>query len=273
MRILVFTGGLGNQIFEYAFYLHLKKYFPKDKIYGHYGKKLQEHYGMELNKWFDVELPKEKWWVLPVVGMFYFYKQIFPKSKHLDLHQRQWINKNAIVYFPFKFCNKYFPNDRSWIKWKIIEESLSTANKELLNKIRSNESCFLHVRRGDYLSPTFKTLFEGCCSINYYISALSFINQKKSNILFICFSDDMDWVKKNLPIGENAIYVDWNTGEDSPIDMFLMSQCKNGIMANSTFSYWGAYLGEKKGIVTYPSRWWNSKEGNPEIFFNEWIGF
>ena len=103
MKILVFTGGLGNQIFEYAFYLHLKKYFPKDKIYGHYGKKLQEHYGLELNKWFDVELPKEKWWVLPVVGMFYFYKQIFPKSKLLDLHQRQWINKKAIVYFPFKF--------------------------------------------------------------------------------------------------------------------------------------------------------------------------
>lgn len=272
MRILVFTGGLGNQIFEYAFYLHLRKCFPNDKIYGHYGKKLQEHYGLEINRWFDIELPKEEWWVLPVVGLFYFYKQIFPKSQLLDLHQRQWINKNAIVYFPFKFCNRYFPHGNSWIKWKIKEENLSLANKELLKKIRSNESCFLHVRRGDYLSPTFKSLFEGCCTISYYKSALSLLNKEKSNVLFICFSDDMDWVKQNLPIEDNAIFVDWNTGEDSPIDMYLMSQCKNGIMANSTFSYWGAYLGEKKEIVTYPSKWWNSKDGNPEIFFDEWAG-
>ena len=61
MRILVFTGGLGNQMFEYAFYKHLKSCFPKESFYEHYGVKLKEHYGLEINKWFDVTLPPEKW--------------------------------------------------------------------------------------------------------------------------------------------------------------------------------------------------------------------
>ena len=59
MRILVFTGGLGNQMFEYAFYKHLESCFPKEKIYGHYGVKLKEHYGLEVNKWFEISLPPD----------------------------------------------------------------------------------------------------------------------------------------------------------------------------------------------------------------------
>ena len=89
---------------------------------------------------------------------------------------------------------------------------------------------------------------------------------------FICFSDDLEWIRKNLPMEENTIYVDWNTGTDSPLDMYLMSQCDNGIIANSSFSYWGAYLGKKKNSVIYPQKWWNMDGGNPDIFMDEWFG-
>lgn len=272
MRILVFTGGLGNQMFEYAFYKHLKSCFPKESFYGHYGVKLKEHYGLEINKWFDVTLPPEKWWTLPVVGLFYLYKKLVPNSKWLDLFQREWKHKDAKVFFPFKFTKQYFPKENGWLKWKVDEVSLCEKNKKLLQVIHDEETCFVHVRRGDYLASNFKSIFEGCCTLDYYKRALEYMNKNNPKVRFICFSDDLEWMRKNLPMDDSAIYVDWNTGTDSPLDMYLMSQCDNGIIANSSFSYWGAYLGEKKTTVIYPQKWWNMEGGNPNIFMDEWLG-
>lgn len=270
MRILVFTGGLGNQIFEYAFCCHLKSCFPKERLYGHYGKKISEHYGLELDRWFDVDLPPEKWWTLPVVGLFYIYKQMVPQSKWLDLNRREWKHRDAKVFFPFKFCKRYFPEGNDWLRWKVDEDSLSDKNKETLRVIRSNNTCFVHVRRGDYLAPNYKAVFEGCCTLDYYKRALAFMQDKEPDVKYICFSDDIKWMRENLPLGDNALFVDWNTGADSPLDMYLMSQCDNAIIANSTFSYWGAYLGKKKATVIYPEKWWNVAGGSPDLFLDDW---
>lgn len=272
MRILVFTGGLGNQIFEYAFYRYLKSCFPNERFYGHYGVKLKEHYGLEINKWFDVTLPPEKWWTLPVVALFYFYKQLVPHSKWLDLNQMEWLHRDAKVLFPFKFNKRYFLSGNKWLIWKVNEAELTDPNRELLQKIHNRKTCFVHVRRGDYLAPNYKRTFEGCCTLDYYERALTYVSEKYPDITFVCFSDDMEWMRKNLPMAKSTIYVDWNTGKDSPLDMFLMSQCDNGIIANSSFSYWGAFLGKKKETVIYPQKWWNSTEGNPNLFWDDWIG-
>ena len=271
MRILVFTGGLGNQMFEYAFYLHLKSCFPNDRFYGHYGKKLKEHYGLEVNRWFETELPPEKWWTLPVVGLFYLYKKLVPNSKWLDLHQREWKHHEAKVFFPFKFSKQYFPKGNEWMKWKVDENNLADKNKELLSKIRSNHTCFVHVRRGDYLASNYKSIFEGCCTLDYYKRALAYMREKYPEIMFVCFSDDMAWLRDNLQLGVNSIFIDWNKGKDSPLDMYMMSQCDNAIIANSSFSYWGAFLGKKKETTIYPQKWWNSQDGNPDLFWNGWI--
>ena len=272
MRILVYTGGLGNQIFEYAFTQYLRKQFPGENIYGNYGSKTKEHYGLELDKWFNVDLPPERWWVLPVIGLFYLYKQLFPKSKLLDLNQFDWINHEAIVFFPFKFNKEYIPKNRKWLTWKIEESKLNDDNKKALETIRTSNSCFIHVRRGDYLSPQYKDLFEGCCTIEYYEKAIAYVKKHTSDVRFICFSDDMEWVKKNLHLDDNTLFVNWNIGANSPLDMYLMSQCKNGIIANSTFSYWGGQLGNNKETIIYPLKWWNSDKGNPNIFPYNWIG-
>ena len=82
----------------------------------------------------------------------------------------------------------------------------------------------------------------------------------------------MDWVKKNLKLPEVVSFINWNTYTESPIDMFLMSQCKYAIIANSTFSYWGAYLGVKKCMVFYPKKW-NNGVATPEIFEKDWIHY
>ena len=274
MRIAVFLGGLGNQIFEYAFIkTFIKKTFPQEKIYGVYNKKkLSEHYGLEINRWFDVELPKSQWWVNILTAILYLYKKFRPNTSLLDLNQRDCLHPNAILYYPSKFNIKYIPEDPDWIKWKVEDNKLSEKNRFILQKIKDSYSVFVHVRRGDYLSPAYKELFEGCCSIDYYKKAIQEVRKEHPNVSFFCFSDDIPWAKENLPLSD-ANFIDWNTGNDSPLDMYLMSFCKGAIIANSTFSYWGAKLSQKKEFVYYPARWINSPEGSFDIFPKDWIAF
>lgn len=111
-------------------------------------------------------------------------------------------------------------------------------NLTLSKEIVSCESVSVHVRRGDYLkSPNYVALGE----TNYYQRAVKMLKKKKTNAKFYVFSDDIQWCIENLDISD-AIYVDWNQGGQSFRDMQLMSLCKNNIIANSSFSWWGAWL-------------------------------
>lgn len=275
MKILVFMGGLGNQIFEYAFLeTYVRRKFPKHKIYGVYNKKkLSEHYGLEINKWFNVNMPPRSWWVDILTALLYVYKKINPQTTMLDLNQNNCINKNALLFYPNKFNKCFVPNTSDWLRWKINEQNLSFINKKTLEDIRSSYSVFIHVRRGDYLSPQYKSIFEGCCTLDYYKQAIAHACSVNSNLKFFCFSDDIQWAKQNLILNEDSVYIDWNVGADSPLDMFLMSQCKAAIIANSTFSYWGARLGSSKEFVCYPKRWMNIPNMIQDIIPNDWLGF
>lgn len=273
MKILYFSGGLGNQIFEYAFCLYLKERFPEESLYGIYdSNKLGEHYGLEIDKWFDVQLPPDSKKAVIVTALLYFLKRSVGWQKWLDLSRRKCENLDAMCFNAFKLTNMYFcEKDNSWIRFIVTRNDLSDKNKTVLDKIESSNSFFVHVRRGDYLSPTFRDRFAGCCPLSYYKSAISDVLKTEKEPRFFCFSDDLKWMKENLDL-PNAEYIDWNTGTDSPIDMYLMSHCKGAIMANSTFSYWGAYIGRKKKVY-YPEKWINAEEGNPNIFFEEWKKF
>ena len=152
------------------------------------------------------------------------------------------------------------------------ENTLSEGNKATWKASRSSNSVFVHVRRGDYLSPTFKDMFEGCCALTYYAQAIDYAKKQMPDLKFYCFSDDIQWAKDNLPL-DDATFIDWNHGTDSPLDMYLMSQCKAAIIANSTFSYWGARLGQKKQFVCHPLKWINKPEGNFDIIPDGWVGF
>ena len=84
-------------------------------------------------------------------------------------------------------------------------------------------------------------IFGNICTDEYYKMAIQAVCQTTDNSLFVFFSNDPDYVKKHYKL-ENMLVVDWNTGDDSFIDMYLMSNCKSMILANSTFSYWAAML-------------------------------
>lgn len=249
--------------------MYLKNKKQNRKICGYYPHKmLNEHYGLEIKKWFNVELPKQPCWITLVLLYYYVLKKIFNINK-VDQNMRICEDEKKPIIYSFKQNLKYY--DSSWnIVFNIIPSTLSSRNLSVLQQIQNSNSVFVHIRRGDYLSEKYKNKYEGTCTKEYYKKAIDLITEKMQKVRFFCFSDDIEWVKSNLKI--HAVYIDWNKGTDSPIDMFLMSNCKGGIIANSTFSYWAAMLAKDINIVTYPQKWENSNLGAPDIFPNNWIG-
>ena len=131
------------------------------------------------------------------------------------------------------------------------------------------DSVSLHIRRGDYLLPENRELFGGICTLDYYRRAIDYILDKVKNPFFFIFSNDIVWVKENMNIS-NSLFITWNSGKDSWQDMFLMSKCKHNIIANSTFSWWGAWLNKNpQKIVISPSRFFNVSN-NSDIVPDTW---
>lgn len=270
MKILIFSGGLGNQLFCYSFFKYLKKKYANERIYGYYPRKmLNEHYGLEINKWFDVDIPHSSFFSKFILGYYYILHKVLHKNC-IDLDMRQCRDEKKRVIMAFKQNRKYYRADYN-LSFSVNEEELSDENKKYLNLIRETNSVFIHVRKGDYLSEKYKAKYYGTCSGEYYEEAVNYIKNNVENPHFFCFTDTIDWVKKNLKL--DADFVSCNDGENSPLDMFLMSNCKYAIIANSTFSYWGALLGQRKEIIIYPLKWENSIQGRPDIIPENWIGF
>ena len=134
-------------------------------------------------------------------------------------------------------------------------------NKELVNSINSKNSVSIHIRRGDYLSSgTIDT--HGICNKDYYFNALSHlknIGELNDDTCFYIFSDDIPWCRENLSFGEKMIFMD-SFQEQPEMDIYLMSKCKSNIIANSSFSWWGAWLNESKNkTVIAPIQWFSSE--------------
>lgn len=134
------------------------------------------------------------------------------------------------------------------------------ANKELSDKMSATNSVSIHVRRGDYLSATYSDKFLSL-GAEYYKKAVEIIKEKITDPRFFIFSDDADFVKKEFTWLENATIVTNNTGKDSYKDMQLMSLCKHNIIANSTFSQWGALLNvNDEHLTIYPATYMKDED-------------
>jgi hypothetical protein len=269
MKIIAFTGGLGNQLFQFAFYEYIMKQYPKEKIYGYYNKKLlSDHNGLEIQKVFDIKLPKSNYFVDLIVLILRIISKVF-KRCNLIAYSDTDIG-NAIYLFGGWFDKKYYAPFDSKLKFRDL--NIDKYNLSVLENISKTYSVAIHIRRGDYCTPQYIEILGNVCNIDYYNKGISFFCNQSGNVVFFIFSDDMQWVKKNLCI-PNAVYVTQNNGKNSYFDMFLMSKCKGLIIANSTFSYWAAVLNENKPTVIYPNKWILRNGKSPKIFDKKWIGY
>ncbi len=282
MKFITVTGGLGNQMFGYAFCLNIRTKKKKSSLFMTHKKdsKAYGHQGYELEKIFSIK-PFEETFSKLSYYLLYSYNQIiriFPNNFKPFLFKIIGIHTITVpenfIYYPdvFNFNHNHELFKGTWQSELYFEEAKDevrknfTFNESLLSintitekkQIRKQNAISIHIRRDDYLSSKYVSGFMGICTKEYYLKAIEYVEKNIESPVFYIFTDDKKWVNENFKI-ENAVYVNFNSGKDSWQDMYLMSQCKHNIIANSSFSWWGAWLNSNpEKIVIAPKKWWNN---------------
>ena len=270
MKIVFFQGGLGNQLFEYTYYKYLTKKFPKAKIFGYYPSKwLKDHNGLEIQKWFEVVLPKT---TLSSRVIAFVVRHLNMLSRHLHLphilSNPNWeCDDNALFQEGFWQDKVFFEKVGPPV---LREFFLDDYNNAILKDIKESDSVCVHVRGGDYLTPSNQEVFGNICTEDYYNQAIDIIHKAVKNPVFFIFTNDFKQAKRMFASDDNIRIVDGNSAERSFYDMFLMSKCKHMVLANSSFSCWAAYLNEQVKTVVAPSRWSNLPPF-PRVNLDRWI--
>ena len=275
MKVIWFNGNFGNQIFYCAYKDYLQEKFPKEKIYAYIDAKCPP---VKVEERSNLKLPKRSAWVnvvsflvFKVIGVF--FRRIPLKYVPKWYCGRGVLNDNATFIGHSMQENYYYANkDSQWLN--IGKNSgLSADYLNFESKIGSCDAICVHVRRGDYVKQG--SHYEDLSVTDYYDKAIELAKSRYPKGKLFFFSDDLEYVKGHFK-NENACFVNCNKGSDGFLDMKLMSLAKVNIMANSTFSYWGAYMGHENKLVIYPKRWFTEASGRkaPDIMLEKdnWIG-
>lgn len=295
-KIVKIMGGLGNQMFQYAFAYALSKKFDAELSLdlGWFEKvKTKEDIttrGFEINAFnisYDVATEEDLKWAHPQthrskIKRFlwkYFKIREFKPDGNILIQTDSYNYDSELFSYPdYLYYEGYFQNEKYFkherqdlLKYFSLKEPLDEKNQSVLDVIKSVNSISLHIRRGDYVSLESASKFHGTCSLEYYADAIKYIAKKSKNPHFFLFSDDIAWVVENLKIEYPYTVVDFNDGKGH-LDMELMKNCKHNIVANSSFSWWGAWLNQNsEKIVIAPKKWTNKKTNSSRIIPNEWV--
>jgi hypothetical protein len=220
-----------------------------------------------------------KWWgilrLLPGRLLPYYLRReiVEPEANHFRFDPKVYSRsvRGAVSVRGFWQTEKYFSDIGDVIRRElVVHRQLSGKNLETANAIRDRMSVCVHVRHGDNAGPIAEKL--GVLPAAYYAQAMGKLNQELPEACFFVFSDDIAWARQLLPAGPRTIYVEHNRGALSHEDLRLMSLGKHHVVANSTFGWWGAWLGKKEGQIVYaPSRYYqNIDRPNPDLYPPEW---
>ena len=282
--IIRMSGGLGNQMFQYAF-----------------ARMLQEKYGGDL--FFDLNfylLHNERSFVLNQYAVQYTalknyigynklrkYVQRLPIiSAVLGIHKEKseyQIDTNIYKY-RYQYYTGYWQNVQYFRDYKeMLKKELTYIGeitfeqRQLVDKIANEESVAVHVRRGDYRTEKYiKVYYQQ--EEKYYRDAIKYIQERNDTkeIKIYFFSDDIEWCRKSFGDIGNVEFIDEHVSGSPHIDIMFMRQCKYIIMANSTFSWWAAWLSDRvDSVVIAPGDWFYNKKKNDKLLAAliepEWI--
>jgi hypothetical protein len=182
------------------------------------------------------------------------------------------LKKKNNVYLDGYFQSYKYPDSirKTLLDDFVLKNGYSQDAQKTKNDIElSGESVAVHVRRGDYSSSCKN--WNGLCDIKYYQQGLDQIKKKYSSVKLFIFSDDIAWARENLKFDSPMVFVSRPTLSNAE-ELLLMSLCKHQIIANSTFSWWGAWLNQNpQKIVVAPSRWLLvSNIDTSELLPSEW---
>lgn len=257
-KIVKLQGGLGNQLFQYAYGRSLeisgkKVAFDISFFQGNKAKKDTAR-AFKLNC-FNIRSQA------PFLHRKLFFKAVLNKIKRrLGLRVEEFYQDE-----------KYFQSIEAVIRAEFtLKIPLSPAANAVLDEIKNSSAVSLHIRRGDYITDKKTQAYHGNCSPDYYQKAIAQMAEKIAQPVFFIFSDDLPWCRKNLRLNYPSVFVA-NTSDCE--DLILMSRCQHHIIANSTFSWWGAWLNDHPAkIVIAPRKWRpDSPFDGSDILLESWI--
>ncbi len=283
-------GGLGNQMFQYAagraVSLRQRNMLRIDiSDFDHYGL----HNGFELFKVFlcgaEIATADD---VRNILGWraSAMARRILLRPKLARLHGPRlmvephinyWAGIRELprdIYLSGYWQSEHYFSDVSEdirtdfvFRWPLLKN-----NADLAKRIDQTTAVSLHIRRGDYVSDVKTAATLGPCTLDYYRAAIFYISAHVERPEFFIFSDDIEWAKANLKIDFPCRYVNHNHGEESYNDMHLMSLCRHHIIANSSFSWWGAWLNPSPNkIVVAPIKWFANDAHVEDICPTGWV--
>ena len=261
-------------MFSYALYHVLCKNNNYGLAYIDIIDSSSHHNGFELDKVFPV-IKRKNDRVLKGFSRKLYSKYLNRLFKHYKQSEVGFFEHILSTRHALSSYDGFWQSERYFLKeseditnlFAFNRDRISRKTREVSIDIAACSSVSIHVRRGDYLG---NTQLNSVCSLSYYKEAIRLISRKVANPVFYLFTDDKDWVKSQFS-DTNFILVDWNETTDSWQDMFLMSQCRHNIIANSTFSWWGAWLNKyDRKCVIAPKRWFANAEA-PDIIPDTWI--
>lgn len=276
MVIVKLTGGLGNQLFQYAL-----------------GRQIAERRRTELfldTSKFDsgdirsyrlgffnicgalISSARVKNFQAAREGIFWrrleryrpYYKRRVLKEQSLCFDPKVLTALRNVCLVGYWQSERYFDAIKDIIRKDFtLKFPLSSQSKDVLAQIARSDSICVHIRRGDYVHDAATSQDHGVCDLLYYDSAVKMLLSEVKTPTFFVFSDDLPWAKTNLHLPGPAIYVEGNGAERDYEDMHLMSQCRHFVIANSSFSWWGAWLStNRKKIVIAPRQWFRSSKNH-----------
>ena len=283
--VVRFKGGLGNQMFQYAIYkIFEKQHKPVYADLSYYANVMQRPSVEEQVFTLSDVFPRirvrraapsskryfmEHKYLKDAAGLRCVYKEPLLERTFDD----RWILKLEKGYLDGFFQTFHYPG----MVEDILREEFSFCETdkrlgELIAKLENGNFVSVHIRRAAYLLPYAMKLYGDGCNDDYYLRAMRYVEEMVENPVFCFFSDDIPWVKSHYQM-ENAVFIgrecsdvhgDW-------YDMCLMSHCKHNIIANSTFSWWGAWLNKNPNkIVVAPKKWYRADQAL-DICPPEWV--
>jgi Glycosyl transferase family 11 len=285
-------GGLGNQLFQYAAGRRLAQFRGVDlKLditgFSNPSYRTKRHYELaafNVVQTFATEVDIIKL-TRPCTGLLpHLFHRIarksvrLPKSYIKEPHYHfdpRILNLPDDVYLDgYWQSEQYFADIAELIRKEVtVKVPLVGRNADVAREIADCKAVSLHVRRGDYVNDEVTHEVHGTCGLDYYARAVDFIASRINNPVFFVFSDDPAWVREQLKMPHSMKIVDHNGPEHGYEDMRLMSLCNHHIIANSSFSWWGAWLNSRQDkIVLAPKRWLNNSDVDTrDICPDSWV--
>lgn len=292
MKIVKFKGGLGNQLFQYAFLRDLQLLYPEENVtadLSYYGSVLKdsirkpriELFNIIINKADKAEIKKTL--IFPRYGnpMKLLYKVILFAEK--TFNKSYYFEKNRET-IDIQLLNRFSYFDGYWQSWRYVEPiaeylkgeltpnfELSERTQNSIKKIKDENAVFIGIRRGDYLASKKSKKRFGSFPESYFIKGIEYIIKQVENPVFYLFSNDIEWVKKNMNLGVKINYREKSHQTSDIEELLIMSACKHAIIVNSTFYWWGAWLiNSSNKIIIAPQNWYADKSPI-DIIPDTWI--